>query len=319
MRTYFNHRVAALPPVPDSLVKATYEAHLDDYKIPGRVRVRQMQLATQAEAASVRRRLVKGALWDATCKAVSKDAATKDKGGLVGYVTKEVDTVPGVGTSPAIVAAAFSLKEGEISQPLKGPKGWHLIMADNLEEPTVQPFEQVQKQIRQDLEGKAVDDFSNALTDSLKGVSNAAIFDDSITVAISPARTPMDFFKEAQAAINAADRVKLYKSVAERFPTDSVAVQARFMIAFTYAEDLGDYESAKEAFEDFIQRYPKSELVTSAKWMLDNMEKPPPTLQDDSSPADSTAAPSDKATTGKAPAPGTGGGGAKPNQARRSP
>jgi peptidyl-prolyl cis-trans isomerase C len=307
MRTYYNRRVAAIPPTPDSLVRAYYDAHLDDYKIPARVRVRHIQLATQSQANSVRRKLVKGALWDETCKSVSQDKVSKDKGGLIGYITKETDLVPGIGSAPAIVAAAFSLKEGETSQALKGPKGWHLIRIDNLEPASVQPFDQVQKNIRQDLDGKAVDAFSTALTDSLKGISNQAIFDDSITVALSPARTPLDFFKEAQAAVNALDRVKLYKQLVDRFPTDSVSVQARFMIGFTYAEDLGDYESAKDAFEEFIRLYPNSELANSARWMMDNMEKPPPPLQEDAAPSDSTKAPS-----------GTGGG-AKPEQARRSP
>ncbi|HET9951522.1 MAG TPA: peptidyl-prolyl cis-trans isomerase [Candidatus Eisenbacteria bacterium] len=307
MRTYYNRRVAALPNVSDSLVQAYYDSHLDDYKIPARVRVRHIQLATQSQAKSVRRKLVNGGLWDEICKSTSQDKTSKDRGGLIGYITKETDLVPGVGSSPAIVAAAFSLKEGETSQPLKGPKGWHLIRVDNLEGASVQPFDQVKARIRQDLDGKAVEAFSTALNDSLKSISNSAIFDDSISVALSPSRTPLDFLKEAQAAVTAQDRVKLYKQVAERFPTDSVSVQARFMIGFTLAEDIGDYEAAREAFEDFLQRYPKAELANSARWMLDNMEKPPPPLQEDAAPSDSTKAPS-----------GTGGG-SKPDQARRSP
>ena len=307
MRAYYNRRVAAIPATPDSLVKAYYDSHLADFKVPARVRLRHIQLATQSQANSVRRKLLKGALWDATCKQLSQDKVSKDKGGLIGYITKETDAVPGIGPAPAIVAAAFALKEGETSQALKGPKGWHLIRVDEIEAESVQPFDQVQKTIRQDLDGKAVDAFSAALTDSLRGISNQAIFDDSITVALSPARSPLDFFKEAQAAVNALDRVKLYKQLVDRFPTDSVSVQARFMIGFTYAEDLGDYESAKDAFEEFIRLYPKSELANSARWMMENMEKPPPPLQEDAAPSDSSKAPS-----------GTGGG-AKPEQARRSP
>lgn len=309
MRSYYNRRVAMLPSVPDSAVRSYYDAHVADYKIPARVRIRHIQLATQAEAASVRRQVTKGGGWDALCKKYSKDTHTKDKGGLVGYITKESDLVPGIGASPAIVSAAFSLKEGETSQPLKGPNGWHLIQADEFQEASVMSYEEQQKRIRDELESKAIDQFSGALTDSLKGISDAAIFDDSIKVAVSPSRTPADFFKEAQAAINAADRIKLYKSVAERFPSDSVSVQARFMIGFTYAEDLGDYEEAKEAFEEFIKLYPNSELANSARWMIENMEKPPPPLQEDAAP-DSTTSPS------KPSAPG---GSSKPERAPRSP
>ena len=307
MRTYYNRRLSTLPQPTDSMIQATYEATIDQYHLPARVRVRHIQVATQRAAQDLRKRLAKGGLWDALCKDLSQDNTTKDRGGLVGYVSKEADLVPGIGTSPAIVAAAFALKEGEISQPLKGPKAWHLIQTDNLEEAGVQPLEQVRARIRSDLEAKAVDDFGNGLTDSLKSIANVAIFDDSIAVALEPVRTPMDYFKEAQAAVNAADRVALYQKVIEKFPQDSVSVQARFMIGFTYAEDIGDYEAAKVAFSDFLSHHPTSELSTSARWMLENMDKAPPPMQEDAAPPDSTKSPSGS------------GGGEKPERARRIP
>ncbi len=307
MRTYYNRRLSTIPQPTDSMVQATYEATIDQYHLPARVRVRHIQVATQRAAQDLRKRLAKGGLWDALCKDLSQDNTTKDRGGMVGYVSKEADLVPGIGTAPAIVAAAFALKEGEISQPLKGPKGWHLIQTDNLEEAGVQPLEQVRARIRSDLEAKAVDDFGNALTDSLKSIANTAIFDDSIAVALEPVRTPMDYFKEAQAAVIPADRVALYKTVIEKFPHDSVSVQARFMIGFTYAEDIGDYEAAKVAFSDFLSHHPTSELATSARWMLENMDKAPPSMQEDAAPPDSTQSPSGS------------GGGEKPDRARRIP
>lgn len=307
MRTYYNRRIERLEGPSDSLVRATYEANIEQYRVPARIRIRHIQLATQKAARDVRARLVKGALWDEVCKARSLDTVSKDRGGMVGYLSKAADVVPGIGTAPAIVAGAFELKEGEISQPLKGPKGWHLIRVDNREEATVQPFQEVRKAITQDLESKIQDDFSRAFTDSLKSMSNSTIFDDSITVALEPARSPADYFKEAQAAVSPTDRIAFYKRVIERFPNDSVAVQARFMIGFTYAEDIGDYEAAKTAFEDFIKHHPTSELATSAKWMMENMDKPPPSMQDDPAPADSLDAPP------------SGGGGKQSQRARRFP
>lgn len=307
MRTYYNRRLSALPAVSDSLVRAKYDSTLSEYKIPARIRVRHILVNTQREAQALRGRLVKGALWDELCKQRSLDTVTKERGGLIGYLSKEADQVPGIGVAPAIVTAAFILKEGDVSQPLKGPKGWHLIKVDNLEEASVQPFEQVQKRIRADLDAKVQEDFSTALTDSLKAIANSAIFDDSIAVALEPARNPMDYFKDAQAAVSPADRIALYKKVIERFPQDSVTVQARFMIGFTYAEDLGDYEAAREAFGDFLKHHPDSELATSARWMLENMEKAPPPMQEDAAPPDSTNAP-----------PGAGGG-KQPERARRIP
>jgi outer membrane protein assembly factor BamD (BamD/ComL family) len=66
-----------------------------------------------------------------------------------------------------------------------------------------------------------------------------------------------------------------------RFPNDRVSEQAAFMVGFTYAEEMQDYASARTAFEEFKQKYPQSDLVKSAQWMLDNMEKSDPPFEGD--------------------------------------
>ncbi len=307
MRIYYNRRVAAIPPPTDSMLLAYYDEHQSEYHVPARAKVRHIQLSTQAEAQRVRRRLVGGALWDETCRKVSKDGLSKERGGLIGYVSQESDMVPGVGKAPAIVAAAFEIKEKEISQPLKSEKGWHLIRVDEREGASMRTFDEVKEQIRRTVETKQVDDFSTAYTESLRTAAGITIFDDSIKVALQPARDAKDFFKEAQAAVNARDRIALYRQVIERFPQDSVTAQARFMIGFTYAEDLGDYEEARKAFQEFLRLHPDSELRQSAQWMLENMDKPPPAMEEDGAPPDSTAAPPN------------GGGDGAPERMRRSP
>jgi len=308
MRTYYNRRLAALPQSSDSALLAYYDEHVEEYRIPARIRVRHIQLGTAKEAKRVRADLVGGALWDETCQKRSKDDKTMDRGGLIGYASQASDLVPGIGKAPAIVAAAFDLEENAISEPLKSDKGWHLIKVDNLEPASMQAFKHVKDAIRRTLDAGLVEGFSTAYTESLQSAVKARIFDDSIKVAVQPARTPQDLFKEAQAAVTPQDRIELYRSVVARFPTDSVAVQARFMIGFTYAEDLGDLEAARVAFEEFLKLHPKSELATSARWMIENMDKPPPDMEDDDVPSDSAAPHSDG-----------GGAGADTEQARRSP
>ena len=52
------------------------------------------------------------------------------------------------------------------------------------------------------------------------------------------------------------------------------------MIGFTYAEELKNFTEARKAFQSFIEKYPQSDLVASAKWMIENMEHgvPPPSV-----------------------------------------
>ena len=245
--------------------------------------MRQIELPTKENALEVRKTLATGALWDDTAAKRSIDKQTKDNGGLLGWVTKDSDVVPGIGKAPAIRDAAFSVPLGEVSQPVKGPKSWHLLKVEEREEATVQPYETARERIIPRLRMERREAYGNALTDTLKQFFNVSIFDDSIKVALTPNRTAGDMFKEAQAAATPLQRIDLYRKLVQKFPDDSVSVQARFMIGFTYAEELSEYDSARREFEDFIKKYGDTELGASAKWMLENMEKPAPPLEDDDS------------------------------------
>ncbi len=278
MRRYYQNALENLPEIPDSAARRYYDEHQSDFRVPGRARVRHILLTTQAKAKEVRRKLTAGALWDQTCAKHSTDKGSSKNGGTIGYVASDTDVVPGVGKAPAIVAAAFGLKEGETSEPLKSERGWHLIRVDNVSEPTIQPFEESQDRIRSNLEGDHRDAYGAALVDSLKRFYGAMVFEDSIEAAVKPPTTPADLFAEAQATPSAQDRIALFRSIASRYPEDKSAIQAAFMVGFTYAEELAEYAAAREAFQEFIKKYPDSDLVASAKWMMENMETPSPPL-----------------------------------------
>jgi hypothetical protein len=293
MRTYYQGRMAGLPPPADTAIQAYYDTHQSEFAIPARVRVRHIQVATRAKAEALRKRLAAGGLWDALTRANSTDKATRENGGLIGYVTPSAEYVPGVGKSPEIVAAAFRLKEGEISKPLKSERGWHLIRVDGADPARTQPLADVRQGILGHLSTDAQEKQSQAFLDSLRTASGAVVFDDSIAAAVRPARSAQDYFKEAQAAATPQQRIQLYRELVSRYPDDPVSIQAQFMIGFTYAEDLESYDEARSEFHKFIGKYPRHELANSAKWMLENMDKPAPDLKDEPEGADSTGAPPD--------------------------
>lgn len=277
MKHYYQKTVQAQPPVPDEAVRQYYDAHPTEFSMPGRVRVRHIQVATQARAREVAR-LLKTTSWEQICARYSTDKATAKSGGILGFVSSDGDQVPGLGKSPAIVAAAFQLREGEASAPLKSARGWHVIRVDQKTEAGPQPFVNVEHQIRGNLESERSERFQEALLDSLKKVYGVVVYTDSITNAMKPILSPAELFAQAQTAAAPKERIELFQRVVTEFPQDKSAVQAAFMIGFTYAEELKDFPSARTAFQEFLRKYPKSDLVTSAHWMLDNMEHsvPPP-------------------------------------------
>jgi peptidyl-prolyl cis-trans isomerase C len=279
MKHYYQHVVAKVPPVSEAAIREYYDAHQADLSMPGRVRVRHIQVATQARAKEVIRKL-KTATWETVCARYSTDKATAKSGGVLGFVTTDSDLVPGVGKASAIVAAAFKLKEGETSEPLKSERAWHVIRAEEKTEAGTRPLEQVKKQIQETLGGESSEKFQNALLDSLKRVYGVVVYADSIEAAMAPVATPAQLFASAQAAQSPQKRISIFQQVVSKYPNDKSAIQAAFMIGFTYAEELRDFPAARVAFEDFLKKYPKSDLVGSAKWMLENMEHsaPPPNI-----------------------------------------
>ncbi|HED08483.1 MAG TPA: tetratricopeptide repeat protein [Ignavibacteria bacterium] len=68
---------------------------------------------------------------------------------------------------------------------------------------------------------------------------------------------------------------KYYKEIFDKYPNSKDAPRALFMSAFITANALNKYDEAKNIYELFIKKYPKSELVTSAKEEIKNMGIPP--------------------------------------------
>ncbi len=279
LRHYYQNALGALPAIPDSAVKRYYDEHPSEFKVPGHVRVRHIQVATRAKAKEVLRRL--GAeTWDRVAARYSTDKTTAENGGMLGYITNDTPVVTGLGTAPAIVAAAFQLKEGETSEPLKSPKGWHVIRVDEKTESGPQKFEAVKRQIRSNLESQRTEHFQEDLVNSLKREYGVVVFTDSLQAAMSPKLGAADLFARAQNTENPGERIELFRQIVRRYPQDKSATQAAFMIGFTYAEELKDFPAAREAFQSFLTKYPQSDLVASAKWMMENMEHgvPPPSV-----------------------------------------
>jgi parvulin-like peptidyl-prolyl isomerase len=90
-------------------------------------------------AEEILQQLKSGADFATLAQQRSDDAATKNSGGTLPAFDKDGKTQDGSVIDPAILQAALSLKEGEISDLLQTPFGWHII---KLEKRTVDPVAQ---------------------------------------------------------------------------------------------------------------------------------------------------------------------------------
>jgi peptidyl-prolyl cis-trans isomerase D len=117
-----------------------YEANTARFGTPERRQVSQISFPTLEEAQAAAARLEKSEL---TFEALAKERGLSEKDIDLGLVTKAgmIDR--------AVADAAFALKEGETSAPIKGMFGTMLVHVVKVEPENVKPFEQVAAEIKQ--------------------------------------------------------------------------------------------------------------------------------------------------------------------------
>jgi peptidyl-prolyl cis-trans isomerase C len=91
----------------------------------------------------------------------SKDPGSKTNGGSLGYFGKGRMV-------PAFETAAFQLKVGEVSLPVKSRFGWHLIKVEDKRDSKPPPYEDVKDQIVTALVRQKANDLGKELRKSAK-------------------------------------------------------------------------------------------------------------------------------------------------------
>jgi peptidyl-prolyl cis-trans isomerase D len=127
--------------VSDADARAYFEQRKDSFGKPEKREVRQIVFQKPEEAAAARERITKGATFDD----IAKERQLKDSDTDLGMVAKS-DVI-----DPTIADAAFSLKPGETSEPLKGRFGTVLLQVRKIEPGEEKTFEQVAAQIKREI------------------------------------------------------------------------------------------------------------------------------------------------------------------------
>jgi peptidyl-prolyl cis-trans isomerase C len=118
------------------------------------IHARHILLPTEDEAKKALARVKGGEDFAKVANEVSKD--TGGDGGDLGWFTKDRMV-------PEFSEAAFKLKEGEISDPVKTQFGWHIIQVEGVRTKTFPPFEQLKDQAARYVAQKAESDEVAAL------------------------------------------------------------------------------------------------------------------------------------------------------------
>jgi len=168
---YLRPRVKGLAPT-DTDVRDYYKAHAAEFTSPEQVRVSQILLSNPADADLVARKIRNKEPFDRLAAYYSV-AASKKARGDIGYVTRgKLD--------PALDAAAFALKTGEVSAPVKTKYGYHILKVTDRRPAVTKPLEDVSEAVRMKLRLEKTQEAVDEVAAELKGQAAVEIREDII-------------------------------------------------------------------------------------------------------------------------------------------
>jgi peptidyl-prolyl cis-trans isomerase D len=138
--------------VSDADAKAAYETRKDSFGTPEKRELRQMVFAKPEDATAAYERVTKGLSF----ADLAKERGIKDTDLDVGTVAK-ADII-----DPAVADAAFALKSGDVSAPIKGAFGSVLLQVGKIEPGTQKTYADVAADLKRELaEARAKSEISN--------------------------------------------------------------------------------------------------------------------------------------------------------------
>ncbi|MGG2066703.1 peptidylprolyl isomerase PrsA [Bacillus sp. S14(2024)] len=126
------------------------------------IRASQILVNDEQTANDIKQQLNSGASFEELAKQYSEDTVSKANGGDLGYFS------PGK-MVPEFEEAAYKLNVGEISDPVKSSKGYHIIKLTDKK--PLKPYDEVKDSIRKTIENERIQDNTwrqKVLTDELK-------------------------------------------------------------------------------------------------------------------------------------------------------
>ncbi|CUB10041.1 Foldase protein PrsA 2 precursor [Bacillus cereus] len=132
----------------EAIKKSVTEKDVKDHYKP-EIKASHILVSDENEAKEIKKKLDGGASFEELAKQESQDLLSKEKGGDLGYFNSGK-------MAPEFETAAYKLKIGQISNPVKSPNGYHIIKLTDKKE--LKPYDEVKDSIRKNLEEERIAD-----------------------------------------------------------------------------------------------------------------------------------------------------------------
>jgi peptidyl-prolyl cis-trans isomerase D len=196
----------------------------------------------KAKADGFRKEILGGKTFADVARANSDDASTKAEGGDLGWAERGAYV-------PEFTQAAFNLKVGEVSEPVKTPFGWHLILVEEKQPAVAKPLAEVSTSIAELLLKR---DRAKALADAQAKKTLAAVQAGKSLTELHPAK------KEGEGSFEQAKKP-------QAVDTGSFSVSRTFIPQVGPAPELLAAATSAEATGPLPSVYPAGEALVVAQ------------------------------------------------------
>ncbi|CFX22399.1 Peptidyl-prolyl cis-trans isomerase, PpiC-type [Syntrophomonas zehnderi OL-4] len=163
LNTKIKDKITAGIKVDDAQVRQYYDDNQNQFEDQGGIHIYHILTSDKQKALEVINKLDSGADFAVLAKEYSLDESNKNLGGDLQYVNENTNFVP------EFKKAALALKPGQYTQePVKSQFGYHVIKAGERKAAGIMPFDQVQEQLKAQLEAEQKDSAFNEYLEKLK-------------------------------------------------------------------------------------------------------------------------------------------------------
>ncbi len=157
MQAFMEQKAKTL--VAEGDLRKAYDQKIAELKGTEEVHARHILVADENAAKDISKQLKKGVDFEKLAKEKSTDKGSGANGGDLGWFTKDKMV-------PEFAEAAFKLKKGDVSAPVKSAFGWHVIQLVDRREVQAPSFDETKESIRADLANKAVQGYVEGMLKS---------------------------------------------------------------------------------------------------------------------------------------------------------
>jgi len=134
----------------------------------------QLDIELAEYAQQIRRLIDLGTPFEEAARQYSHDSFSGQNGGYVGWTERGIYRHP-------FDSIAFSLPEGEVSQPYQDRDGWHIVLAPRHMSEGLPPYDSVAYQVAtQDLRNSLANQIGSLLIDSLQSLPVEYVYNEAI-------------------------------------------------------------------------------------------------------------------------------------------